>query len=191
MQVQRNNISFLVRRIDKEGTNTRWLHPSLFQTLTFSKSRHHWTHFQATLRFWNEKQTNGKCDNVTVLSFYSHLNKPAYINALLVWHLVLLSKYAVTQNWFGIVWHISELNLTFLSSLTSHFYTWSEREGLNRLWAVKDLEFAGRQAMNRNWTWQYLRCFFTAPAFNKTSLTFNLKFKRSSHQCATKRKKVL
>ena len=39
------------------------------ELLTFSMSHHRWTYFQATLRFWNWKQTNGRRDKVGILLF--------------------------------------------------------------------------------------------------------------------------
>ena len=112
--------------------------------LTFSMSHHHKTHFQARLTVWNEKQTNGKCDRI--LLFCCHLNKPEYINAVLVRHLLLPSKYAVTHIWFGIVWHFWELNLSFLISSSSHFYTSGLKEKVSidcepwRIWDLVDVK---------------------------------------------------
>ena len=39
------------------------------EPLTFSMSHQHWTHFQATLTFWNEKQTNSNCNKLGIYNF--------------------------------------------------------------------------------------------------------------------------
>ena len=72
-----------------------------------------------------------------------------HINSVLVWFLCWTNTPSL---WIDLELFDIFQNCTISSA--SHFYTWAEREGLNRLWAVKDLEFAGCQGMNRNWTWQ-------------------------------------
>ena len=113
MEVERNNnTSFLGRKKGQRGGEHLLTEPLTFSmsSLTFKA---HWD-----FKMKDKQMENAICG---ILLFCCHLNKPEYINAVLVPHLLLVSKYPVTQIWLGIV--LTFFKLEIFSFLPAHTFT--------------------------------------------------------------------